>query len=86
MANQSGSSNAMELNGAKCSFRFIQNSGLKIPSFISDRHKGLAKWIRESQPDIKHYHDIWHVCKGPTKKILKASKENGHEAIQYSIG
>ena len=69
----------MELNGVKCSFQFIQNSGLKIPSFISDCHKGLAKWICEPQSDIKHYHDIWHVCKGLTKKILKASKEKGHD-------
>ena len=73
----------MELDGAKKAFKFIQDAGLTISVFISDCHRGIAKWIRESQPEIKHYHDLWHVCKSLTKKILKGSKENGFEALKY---
>ena len=72
-ANESGSSNAMELDGAKRCFQFIKNAGLTITSFISDRHKGIAKWIRESQPETSHFNDLWHVCKGQEKgfEVLK---------------
>ena len=58
----------MELDGAKKAFKFIQDAGLTISVFISDCHRGIAKWIRESQPEIKHYHDLWHICKSLTKK------------------
>ena len=56
-ANESGSSNAMELDGAKRCFQFVKDAGLKISSFVSDRHKGIAKWIRESQPETSHFND-----------------------------
>ena len=45
----------------------------------------MAKWIRENQPDTHHYHDLWHVCKGLTKKLVQASKESGNEAIQFWV-
>ena len=71
----------MELNGAKQCFKCLTGKGVKVSSFITDRHKGTAKWIRETQPDVQHYNDIWHVCKSLTKKLLKASKEKGNESI-----
>ncbi len=71
----------MELDGAKRCFEFTSNKGLKVSSFISDWHKGIAKWIRLNHPDVQHYHDIWHVCKSITKKLLKAGKEKGNEVI-----
>ena len=58
------------------------NAGLTITSFISDRHKGIAKWIRESQPETSHSNDLWHVCKGLTKNIFKGSKEKGFEVLK----
>jgi hypothetical protein len=58
-----GSSNAMELEGAKRSFNFLNESGLKMDIFISDWHKGIAKWIKTKQKGTKHYNDIWHVNK-----------------------
>lgn len=71
----------MELEGAKLSFTNIKKAGLSITSFISDRHRGVAKWIREAQPATTHFHDLWHVCKGLTKKLLQASKETANEVI-----
>ena len=73
----------MELAGAKSCFDFILTvAGLAIPIFISDRHRGIAKWIREAHPAIKHFFDQWHICKGVIKKMLAASKEKGCEIIQ----
>ena len=71
----------MELDGAKQCFKYLRDKGVKVSSFISDRHKGIAKWIRETQPDVQHYNDIWHVSKSMTKKLLKAGKEKGNESI-----
>lgn len=72
----------MELAGAKLCFQYLKDSGLNIPSFISDRHRGIAKWIRESQTETRHFHDLWHIVKGITKQLKIASKEKGNEKIQ----
>jgi hypothetical protein len=61
----------MELEGAKRSFNFLNESDLKMDIFISDRHKGIAKWIRIKQKGTKHYNDIWHVNKGINKQLRK---------------
>ena len=71
----------MELAGAKRCFQFLKDAGLKITAFISDRHLGIAKWIRESEKKTVHYNDLWHVSKGLMKRILNAGKEQGNEII-----
>ena len=38
-ANETGSSNAMELEVAKRSFNFLKRMGLSVATFISDRHR-----------------------------------------------
>ena len=75
----------MELEGCKRSFQFLKVLGLSISAFISDRHRSIAKWIRESCPSTKYYFDIWHVARTITKKLLKASKEKGCEVISSWI-
>ena len=72
----------MELQGAKNCFDFLCRAGVAIAVFISDRHRGIAKWIRESQTGTSHYYNIWHVVRSIAKKLLKASKEKGWETIQ----
>jgi solute carrier family 8 (sodium/calcium exchanger) len=68
----------MELDGCKACFEFIMTTaGLAIPVFISDRHRGICKYVRECHPGIKHYFDQWHVAKGLVKKMISASKEKG---------
>lgn len=67
----------MELKGAQDSFAFLKGVGLAIPIFISDRHRSIAKWIREQVPETRHYFDIWHVAKSVTKELLKVGKESG---------
>ena len=67
-ANQSSSSTA------------IQGNSLDISVFISDRHLGLTKWVRETQ-SCKHFIDIWHASKSLCKKPANAKRENGCEII-----
>ena len=84
-ANESGSSNSMERDGAKRCFNFLSQAGLKISIFISDRHISISKWIREIQVSTSHFHDLWHVSNCLCKKLLQASKEKGHKIIKAWI-
>ena len=77
-ANEVGSSNKMELEGAKRSFDAIKgNEKLPIKTFVSDHHCGINKWMRTMEKDTTHYYDIWHQAKSTVKRVLKASKEKG---------
>ena len=64
----------MELEGAKRGFSFIFSSGVVISRFVSDQHKGIAKWLGLQHPNVKHLYDIWHVIRSCIKKLVKASK------------
>lgn len=71
----------MELKGAQDSFAFLKAAQLGISVFISDRHRSIAKWIREQEPATRHFFDIWHVAKSVTKKLLQVGKESGCELL-----
>lgn len=65
------------LNG----FSHLNGAGLDIKVFVSDRHKGIVKWIRECNPATTHFFDQWHIAKGVVKKMLAASKAKDCEVI-----
>lgn len=75
----------MELEAAKRCFNFLIAAGIAVAIFVSDRHKGIAKWIRECCPQTKHFYDIWHVARSISKKMLKASQESGCGVIKEWI-
>ena len=75
----------MELLGLKQCFEHLKNANLKMSYFISDRHKSVAKWIRTTQPETTHFHDLWHVAKSITKQLLAVCKEKGNEAIRFWV-
>ena len=83
-ANETGGGCQTELEGVKRCFGFLQRLGVKIGVFISDRHRGIAKWIRENCPGTTHFSDIWHVARSVTKKLFAASKEK--EFVDTFIG
>ena len=72
----------MELEGAKRGFSYLKSVGIPINVFVSDRHRGIAKWIRENQPSTAHFFDIWHMARSISKAMLKISKEHGCEKIK----
>ena len=59
----------------------MSDDGVVIQTFVSDRHLGLARWIREKCKQTTHFYDIWHVARTISKKLLKASKEKGCKII-----
>ena len=71
----------MELKGAQLCFKHLQEKEIPIKVFVSDQHKGVAKWIRESFSSTTHYFDQWHIAKNITKKMFAASKQKGCELI-----
>jgi hypothetical protein len=81
----------MELDGCKRSFDFLMTTaGLAIPVFVSDRHKGIVKYIRESHPAIKHFLTDGMLPKVLLKKCLlpvkrKAVKESRIGQKAYEI-
>lgn len=70
------------MEGAKRCFAYLKTLGLSVGVFVSDRHRGIAKWIRENCATTKHYFDIWHKARCVTKKLLILSKEKGCGVIK----
>ena len=44
--------------------KFLQQKHLVVKTLVTDRHRQINKWLRESYPEINHYYDTWHVAKG----------------------
>lgn len=51
-----------ELEGLKRSIDMIGADHVSV--LVTDRHRGIAKWIRENLPNVCHYYDVWHLAKG----------------------
>lgn len=54
----------MELEGLSRSVEKLKAQGLVVGTLVTDRHRSIAKWIRENLHDTKHYYDVWHIAKG----------------------
>ena len=63
-SNEVGGSYHMEKEGLQRVLNFLQQQGLTVEVLVTDRHKQINKWLRETYPTITHYYDIWHVAKG----------------------
>ena len=77
--NEAGSSSGMEFLGHQRAFAYLFTTAVKIKSFISDRHRSIAKWMRETcpkkcrelnKPVVEHFFDLWHVAKRKTTNII----------------
>ena len=53
----------MEFMGFKKCMEFLLGYGIRITSFISDRHVSIACHMRKVLTQITHYFDIWHLKK-----------------------
>ena len=36
---------------------------MQVETLITDRHKQIAKYMREHKPSVDHHYDVWHVSK-----------------------
>lgn len=65
-------SSNMEKKGLIRGLQFLQSSGIAVKSLTTDRHSGIKKHMREKEPEILHYFDVWHVSKG-TVMFIKSN-------------
>lgn len=69
-SNEVKNSNNMELEGFKRMLKKLKKADLGIGKLVTDRHRQLAKYVREEQPDILHMYDVWHVAKGKRDSLF----------------
>ena len=53
----------MELEGLKRALENMETNGLEISDLTTDRHVQVRKYMREEQPNINHWFDVWHLAK-----------------------
>ena len=58
------SSNAMEHRGLVRALDFLEEHSIEVGTLIADRHKQIARYMRETHPGIIHQYDVWHISKG----------------------
>ena len=58
-SNEVGGSYHVEKEGLSRAIQYVHDKGLTIQVLVTDRHRQIAKWMREIHPEIKHYFDVW---------------------------
>ncbi|KAM7303197.1 uncharacterized protein ISCGN_013178 [Ixodes scapularis] len=71
----------MEKQGLIRCLEFLKTKDIKVRSLTTDRHRSIAKHMREVEPEVLHYFDVWHVSKSIKKAITAASKAPGFSAL-----
>ncbi|CAN8017600.1 unnamed protein product, partial [Ixodes persulcatus] len=67
-------SGQMEKEGLVRSLDFLKKKDITVRSLTTDRHRFIGKHMREQEPAILHYFDVWHVSKSIKKSLNAASK------------
>ncbi|VDI28809.1 Hypothetical predicted protein [Mytilus galloprovincialis] len=80
-SNEVKGSTHMELEGLKRALGFLKDY-VNIKEVVTDIHSSIKKYMRNSEGDIKHLFDVWHVAKGVSKKLEAAAKKRGGKDIR----
>ena len=59
----------MEKEGLVRTLEFLKKHGLSVGVLVTDRHRQIAKYIRDKHPEIKHCYDVWHLAKGKLQHL-----------------
>jgi len=60
----------MEHQGLVRALDFLVENSIEVGTIITDRHKQIAKYLRETHPNITHQYDVWHIAKGGIQNHL----------------
>ncbi|XP_065121196.1 uncharacterized protein [Paramisgurnus dabryanus] len=73
-----------ELEGLKRSINLLRRQDLHVSTLVTDRHRQVAKWVREElcPEGTRHYFDVWHVGKSLGKALDTASKDRHCDQLQ----
>ena len=58
------SSYHMKKEGLDRALKFLKENGIRVGVLVTDRHKQIGKWLRETHGEVKYYFDVWHIAKG----------------------
>lgn len=83
-SNEVGGSYHMEKEGLFRLMQFLSENSFTIDSLITDRHRQIAKWLRDNYPDVKHYYDVWHVAKSISSTIIMLSMQHFFNSYYFS--
>ncbi|XP_061916723.1 uncharacterized protein LOC133658565 isoform X2 [Entelurus aequoreus] len=72
----------MEMEGLKRMVELLISWDLDVGVLVTDRHRQIAKWIRENMPNTRHCYDIWHVAKSIGKKLKAIYKHKDCEDLK----
>ena len=72
----------MEKEGLMQSMGFLEEAGVFMSTFVTDRHPQIRKWMREQMPTVQHLFDVWHIAKG---KIFLLHFHCLTALLQYSL-
>ncbi|XP_061879950.1 uncharacterized protein LOC133631796 isoform X2 [Entelurus aequoreus] len=72
----------MEMEGLKRMVELLISWDLDVGVLVTDRHRQIAKWIRENMPNTRHCYDIWHVAKSIGKKLKAIAKHKDCEDLK----
>ena len=61
----------MEYAGLVRALEFLADNSLQVGTLVTDRHKQITKYMRQSHPNVDHRYDVWHVSKGKLYHIHK---------------
>lgn len=53
----------MEKEGLVRAVDYLHQQGFRIDILVTDRHKQIAKWVRQDLQEADHIYDVWHVAK-----------------------
>ena len=67
----------------QCLMDILDNFQLDIEVITTDRHSGIKREMKINLQftHIKHQFDPWHIVKGLSKKINRATKTKGLDVI-----
>ena len=63
LRNEVGNSKGLQYAGFQRSIIFLKSNGLGISVVVFDKHRSIAKHMRENEKETKHYFDLWHLKK-----------------------
>ncbi|CAN7996130.1 unnamed protein product [Ixodes hexagonus] len=66
----------MEKEGLIRCIAFMRKKEMTVRSLATDRHRSIAKHMREKEPAVLHFFDVWHVSKSVKKSLRTASKSH----------
>ena len=60
----------MEQEGLSRSVAAFKEQNLTIGKLITDRHRSIAKWVKQVLPSTDHRYDVWHIAKSKVVDVF----------------